>query len=347
MEYFHLESSFHFSLIKKRAIDIQVSNPVSTFLISDSATVSVLIHSLLGTPRTVSPLAISLLATNRKTSGTIGGYTGVFIDTTPSSHKPVPEYLDLFWDFWVKFFKLKKKKDRKGFERVLTMADTVGLEKKKVSKHNLNMITVNRPHQGLILDASLLEMVAIKELKPISIKEQKTTSLWVALDEVTDPQNLGAIIRAAYLLGASGIVLCAKNCVPLSGVVRKASVGSLELMELRSCKNMMQFLASSIENGWRILGGSISSRAIPLHVLVLGSEGTELRLLVERSDTELVKIPRNIPFNIVVGQDEDAECDNSISGQNYRSAEIKDLVDLRDSDNVSNFEPKVLSFIER
>ncbi|KAF3622220.1 putative E3 ubiquitin-protein ligase CIP8-like [Capsicum annuum] len=204
------------------------------------------------------------------------------------------------------------------------MADKVGLEKNKVSKHDLNMITVNRPHQGLILDASLLEMVAIKELKPISIKEQETTSLWVALDEVTDPQNLGTIIRAAYLLGASGIVLFAKNCVPLSGVVRKASVGSLKLMELRSCKNIMQFLASSIENGWRILG----------------SEGTELRLLVERLDTELVKIPRNIPFNIVVGQDEDAECDNSISGQNYRSVEIKDLVDLGDSDNVSNFKPR-------
>ncbi|KAM3252723.1 hypothetical protein T459_05468 [Capsicum annuum] len=221
----------------------------------------------------------------------------------------------------------RKKKDKKGFERVLTMADKAGLGKKEVSKHDLNMITDNRPHQGLVLDASPLEMVAIKELEPVSIEEQETTSLWVALDEVTDPQNLGAIIRSAYFFGASGIVLCAKNSAPLSGVVSKASAGSLELMELRSCKNMMQFLASSAENGWRVLGGSVSSRAVPLHeivpgaptILVLGSEGTGLRPLVERSCTELVRIPGNIPVDIIAGQDEDAECDNSISGQNFKS----------------------------
>ncbi|KAL2455758.1 tRNA/rRNA methyltransferase (SpoU) family protein [Forsythia ovata] len=112
----------------------------------------------------------------------------------------------------------------------------------------------------------------------------------VALDEVTDPQNLGAIIRSAYFYGASGVVLCAKNSAPLSGVASKASAGSLELMELRSCKNMTQFLTFSAENGWRVLGGSVSARAIPLNevvpgapkILVLGSEGTGLRPLVER-----------------------------------------------------------------
>ncbi|KAK4352899.1 hypothetical protein RND71_028417 [Anisodus tanguticus] len=223
----------------------------------------------------------------------------------------------------------RKKKDKKGFERVLRMAEKVGLGKKEVSKHDLNMISDNRPHQGLVLDASPLEMVGIKELEPVSIEEE-STPLWVALDEVTDPQNLGAIIRSAYFFGASGIVLCAKNSAPLSGVVSKASAGSLELVELRSCKNMMQFLTSSAENGWRILGGSVSSRAVPLHesvpgtptILVLGSEGTGLRPLVERSCTELVKIPGNIPVDIIAGEDEDAvdaERDNSFSGQNFRS----------------------------
>ncbi|MCE3050468.1 hypothetical protein HAX54_047301 [Datura stramonium] len=220
----------------------------------------------------------------------------------------------------------RKKKDKKGFERILRMAEKVGLGKKEVSKHDLNMITDNRPHQGLVLDASPLEMVGIKELEPVSIEEE-SPPLWVALDEVTDPQNLGAIIRSAYFFGASGIVLCAKNSAPLSGTVSKASAGSLELMELRSCKNMMQFLTSSAENGWRVLGGSVSSRAVPLHeivpgaptILVLGSEGTGLRPLVERSCTELVRIPGNIPVDIIAGQDEDAESDNSISGQNFRS----------------------------
>ncbi|KAK7398992.1 hypothetical protein VNO78_10167 [Psophocarpus tetragonolobus] len=196
----------------------------------------------------------------------------------------------------------RKKKDKKGFERVLKIAENIGLGVKEASKHDLNMVVDNRPHQGLVLDASPLEMVKIKELDPVSIDEGKG-SLWIALDEVTDPQNLGAIIRSAYFFGASGVVLCAKNSAPLSGVVSKASAGSLELMELRYCKNMMQFLVSSAENGWRVLGGSVSSKAISLDevvpgpptILVLGSEGTGLRPLVERSCTDLVRIPGNIP----------------------------------------------------
>ncbi|CAN0900064.1 rRNA methyltransferase 1, mitochondrial [Linum grandiflorum] len=199
----------------------------------------------------------------------------------------------------------RKKKDKKGFEKVLKMAEKIGLTITNVSKHDLNMIADNRPHQGLILDASPLEMVHIKELETVSPSEEKN-SLWVALDEVTDPQNLGAIIRSAYFFGASGVVLCAKNSAPLSGVVSKASAGSLELMELRYCKNMMQFLVLSAENGWRVIGGSISSRAVPLHeiapgeptILVLGSEGTGLRPLVERSCTQLVRIPGNVPVDI-------------------------------------------------
>ena len=189
----------------------------------------------------------------------------------------------------------KKKKDKKGFEKVLKLAEKIGLTVKEISKHDLNMVVDSRPHQGLVLDASPLV-------------------LWLALDEVMDPQNLGAIIRSAYLFGASGVVLCAKNYAPLSGVVSKASAGSLELTELRSCKNMMQFLVSSAENGWRVIGGSVAPRAVGLNevttgeptILVLGSEGTGLRPLVERSCTQLVKIPGNIPVHLSTGL-EDAE----------------------------------------
>ncbi|KAE9613989.1 hypothetical protein Lal_00016583 [Lupinus albus] len=199
----------------------------------------------------------------------------------------------------------RKKKDKKGFEKVLKIAEQVGLSVKEAPKHDLNMVVDNRPHQGLVLDASPLEMVKIMELDRVSVEEGKG-SLWVALDEVTDPQNLGAIIRSAYYFGASGIVLCAKNSARLSGVVSKASAGSLELMELRYCKNMMQFLVSSAENGWRVLGGSVSSKAVSLDevvpgaptILVLGSEGTGLRPLVERSCTQLVRIPGNIPSDV-------------------------------------------------
>ncbi|XP_057768418.1 uncharacterized protein LOC130988552 [Salvia miltiorrhiza] len=219
----------------------------------------------------------------------------------------------------------RKKKDKKGFEKILKMADKIGLSKNELSKHDLNMVVDNRPHQGLVLDASPLEMVGIKELDVVSTEGEKGP-LWLALDEVTDPQNLGAIIRSAYFFGAAGVVLCAKNSAPLSGVVSKASAGSLELMELRSCKNMMQFLTSSAGNGWRVLGGAVSPRAIPLNevvpgaptILVLGSEGTGLRPLVERSCTQLIRIPGNPPVDLMPTGDENVDNVES-PGQEFTS----------------------------
>lgn len=76
---------------------------------------------------------------------------------------------------------------------------------------------------------------------------------------------------------------------------------------------MMQFLTSSVENGWRVLGGSVSPKAVPLNeveigkptILVLGSEGTGLRPLVERSCTQLVRIPGNISVDPDEPQEDD------------------------------------------
>ncbi|KAG1346599.1 rRNA methyltransferase 1, mitochondrial-like [Cocos nucifera] len=220
----------------------------------------------------------------------------------------------------------KKKKDKKAVEKVLQIAEKIGLKVIEASKHDLNMVVDNRPHQGLVLDASPLEMVNIRVLEPVSVEGQKAP-LWLALDEVTDPQNLGAIIRSAYFFGAEGVVLCAKNSAPLSGVVSKASAGSLELIELLSCKNMMQFLSSSIENGWRVLGGSVSSRAIPLNevqagvpsILVLGSEGSGLRPLVERTCTELIRIPGFMPGWVGTTEMDAHESVQINSGQDLKS----------------------------
>jgi 21S rRNA (GM2251-2'-O)-methyltransferase len=208
----------------------------------------------------------------------------------------------------------KKKKDKKAVEKVLQMSEKVGLKVIETSKHDLNMMVDNRPHQGLVLDASPLELVNTKELDPVRVEDGRKAPVWLALDEVMDPQNLGAIIRSAYFFGAEGLVLCAKNSAPLSGVVSKASAGSLELIELLSCRNMMQFLSSSAENGWRVLGGTIANKAVPLSevdtgvptILVLGSEGTGLRPLVERSCTDLIKIPGNVD-GLIGGADADTD----------------------------------------
>ncbi|GLJ10361.1 hypothetical protein SUGI_0126830 [Cryptomeria japonica] len=213
----------------------------------------------------------------------------------------------------------QKKKDKASVEKILQIAGKLGLSVKEASKHDLNMLVDSRPHQGLVLDASPLEMESITELDSVSDYEGKGSSpLWVALDEVTDPQNFGAVVRSAYFFGATGVVVCAKNSAPLSGVVSKASAGSLELTELRTCRNMMKFLELSASNGWRVLGASVSQEAVSLNevspgvptILVLGSEGRGLRPLVRRSCSQLISIPGTLSHNTTRSVD-----DSSIEDQ--------------------------------
>lgn len=191
-----------------------------------------------------------------------------------------------------------KRKDKQAVNWVLSRAHNFEMKVKTVSKHDLNLLVDNRPHQGLVLDASPLELVPCEFLEKPMNSEGMKSPVWVALDEVVDPQNFGAILRSCHYLGATGIVVCAKNSAPLSGVVSKASAGALEVMEIQSCRNMMKFLDSSVQNGWRAVGASSEPKALPIQtlppglptILVLGNEGRGLRTNVKRSCTDLVSI---------------------------------------------------------
>lgn len=74
----------------------------------------------------------------------------------------------------------------------------------------------------------------------------------LALDEVVDPQNVGALIRSSHFLGCDKVVICSKNSAPLSPTVCKASSGALEFVDISETKNMMRFLDKSKENGWQV-----------------------------------------------------------------------------------------------
>jgi 21S rRNA (GM2251-2'-O)-methyltransferase len=76
----------------------------------------------------------------------------------------------------------------------------------------------------------------------------------LALDEVWDPQNFGALLRTAYFLRCDRVVVCSKNSAPLSPAVSRASAGAMEVMPVYSTDNMMKFLDKSRENGWQVRG---------------------------------------------------------------------------------------------
>jgi len=123
--------------------------------------------------------------------------------------------------------------------------------------------------------------------------------VWLALDEVTDPQNMGALLRTAFFLGVDGVVVSEKNSAPLSPVVSKASAGAMELMKVHSTRNLVSFLEEARAGGWTVVGASVDKSVLPSEldaarptVLVLGSEGRGLRTNVLRACGQLVRVPR-------------------------------------------------------
>jgi len=190
-----------------------------------------------------------------------------------------------------------RRKDAGAVEAIVAAAAAAGAAVRYVDKHELNLLSDNRPHQGVVLDVPPLATEALRSLAPW--EGTGTPPVWVALDEVSDPQNLGAVLRCALFLGAAGVVVCARNSAPLSPAVSKASAGAAELLPVHAAAAMPAFLAACAANGWHVLGADAGPGAQPCNavavdrptLLVLGSEGRGLRTNVRRECAALVAVP--------------------------------------------------------
>jgi len=159
--------------------------------------------------------------------------------------------------------------------------------------------------QGVLLEAGPLPELALPEaVRLVSLEPAPSgwPALFVALDEVEDPQNVGAVARAAEAAGATGLILTRHRAPRLTPAVSRASAGAIEHLPVVRVPNLARALRALHEAGcWR-LGGDAAPEAAPLAespgglwtgplVLVLGSEGRGLRPTVVESLDLRVRIP--------------------------------------------------------
>jgi 21S rRNA (GM2251-2'-O)-methyltransferase len=130
----------------------------------------------------------------------------------------------------------------------------------EVDKGVLNTLCGNRPHQGFVLRCGGLNFEQLRSIPSATGEDAKSNPLvWLALDEVVDPQNLGALLRSVYFLGGGervGVLVTAKNSSPLSPTVSASSSGALEFMTVYSTSNLPKMLNNAKDNGWRVLGAA-------------------------------------------------------------------------------------------
>ena len=135
-------------------------------------------------------------------------------------------------------------------------------------------------------------------------------SLVLALDQVNDPRNLGAILRTAAALGVEGVILPDRRSAELGGACAKAASGALDLVPLVEVVNLGRTLADLKQRGYWVVGldaaGSAALETLdlpPRIVLVLGSEGEGLRRLVAEQCDHLARLeidPRMESLNVSV-----------------------------------------------
>jgi 23S rRNA (guanosine2251-2'-O)-methyltransferase len=150
-------------------------------------------------------------------------------------------------------------------------------------------------HQGVAVKAAPLEWPALSDLADGADDD----ALILVLDQITDPHNVGAMLRLASAFGATALVMQSRKAPPLAGATAKVAVGCIESVPVCLETNIAQTLQSLQSFGYRTIGlagetDTPLSDAIDRggrHAIVMGAEGPGLRTLVAKSCDMLARIP--------------------------------------------------------
>jgi 23S rRNA (guanosine2251-2'-O)-methyltransferase len=165
-----------------------------------------------------------------------------------------------------------------------------------VDRRSLDNLLRDAVHQGIALEVEPLPEVFLQDL--LIQAESRPESLLVVLDQVTDPHNVGAIMRSAAAFGADGVVTTERHAPGETAALAKSAAGALDLVPLVRVGNLARALADLKEAGYRCIGvDSAAERGIDevqvpeRRALVLGAEGSGMRRLTRDSCDELARIP--------------------------------------------------------
>ena len=186
-----------------------------------------------------------------------------------------------------------KNKNRKIKKLYITEKNIPIIEKLDIkNQHPLTILTLSEidklfannstTHQGFVLETLKLEKK--------SIEDSFNSNLIIALDQVTDPQNIGAIMRSAKVFGAKSIITTKKHSPGETGSLAKAASGALEFIDFIEVTNLSSTLTTLSKKGFLIIGldelGESNLNEVKIDsnqpkVLVMGSEGKGLRRLTK------------------------------------------------------------------
>ena len=167
----------------------------------------------------------------------------------------------------------------------------------EVTWNRLSQLTSGSSHQGIALQLACSNTISLEELINFS-KRNSTNPIILALDGITDPHNVGAIIRSAEAFDCKGIIIPQRRSAGLTGTVAKVAAGALEHLPVSRVVNLNRSLEHLKKNGFAVIGlsgnGQISisnfHEKTPL-VVIVGSEDKGISLLTQKKCDFLLRIP--------------------------------------------------------
>ncbi len=185
----------------------------------------------------------------------------------------------------------------RGLQRLAAQAKEAGAVVVPVDRRKLDAMSVTRAHQGVITLAAAHEYATLADIMQ-EARSRGEEPLIVICDELTDPHNLGAILRSAECAGAHGVVIPKRRSVGLTAVVAKASAGAVEYMKVARVTNITAAIEELKKQGVWIYG-TAAEGSVPMYqadlkgaaAIVIGNDGDGMSRLVQKSCDVTVHIP--------------------------------------------------------
>lgn len=185
----------------------------------------------------------------------------------------------------------------KALQRLAAQAREAGAVVMAVDRRKLDAMSATHAHQGVIAQAAAHAYASLADLLQTAA-DRGEAPLIVICDELTDPHNLGAILRTAECAGAHGVVIPKRRSVGLTATVAKASAGAVEYMKVARVGNINQAIEDLKRSGVWIFGtaaeGSVAMYQADLTgpaAIVIGNEGAGISPLVRKNCDVMVHIP--------------------------------------------------------
>ena len=196
----------------------------------------------------------------------------------------------------VQLYVADNKAGHRAVEEIIRLAKRNNVKIDRMDVKMMDRLTKGGNHQGVLAKAQPVRLMKLSTALYESDGNKK--DLWLAVDEMTDPQNLGAIIRSAACLGFSTIILPQRRTVGLTPAVYKVACGAVERVNIVEVSNLSNALLDLKEEGFWVYGADMDGQPITQTdyasptVLVIGSEGTGIREKTAENCDQIISIPQ-------------------------------------------------------